>query len=171
MRHCPCTHKQKRRHFHAKTTVHWQSTHSARHIPLCSIFQLQIVLYDLKIVWFQVWLFIISNCCWSTFMNVKLGLELNKNFKEWPSYSDCELKKNSFQKVSEFSQGKQKLRLLGQFSKFLQFFFLHGAWLCGFHICFWYHSNPTWNDWDMAKICSAGVFAPPLNRQLRTPPG
>ena len=27
-------HKQKRRHFHAKTTVHWRSTHGARHIPL-----------------------------------------------------------------------------------------------------------------------------------------
>ena len=39
--------------------------------------------------------------------------------------------------------------------------FLNGASLCGFHICFWYNSYPTWNDWDMAKICSAGVFAPP----------
>ena len=28
------THKQKRRHFHTKTTVHWQSTHGAGHIPL-----------------------------------------------------------------------------------------------------------------------------------------
>ena len=60
------------------------------------------------------------------------------------------------------------MRLLIQFSKFLHIFFLHGASLCGFHICFWYHSNPTWNDWDMGKLCIAGVFTPSLNRQLRT---
>ena len=32
MRHCPCSHKQKRRHFHVKTTVHWWSTRGAEHI-------------------------------------------------------------------------------------------------------------------------------------------
>ena len=39
MRHCPCAHTQKRRHFHAKTTVHWWSTQSAGdfEIPLCHI--------------------------------------------------------------------------------------------------------------------------------------
>ena len=31
-------HKQKRRHFHAKMTVHWRSTYGAGHIPLCDIF-------------------------------------------------------------------------------------------------------------------------------------
>ena len=34
MWHCPCVHKHKRRHCHAKTTVHWQSTHSMWHISL-----------------------------------------------------------------------------------------------------------------------------------------
>ena len=29
-----CAQKQKRRHFHAKTTVHWRSTQGAGHIPL-----------------------------------------------------------------------------------------------------------------------------------------
>ena len=38
MRHCTCTHKQKRRHVHAKTTVHWRSAHDAGHISLCGIF-------------------------------------------------------------------------------------------------------------------------------------
>ena len=47
------------------------------------------------------------------------------------------------------------------FQNVCKIFLLHGASLCGFHISFWYHSNLTWNDWDMAKICSAGVFAPP----------
>ena len=37
-RHCPCAHKQKRRHFHAKMIVHWRSTHATGHIPLCGIF-------------------------------------------------------------------------------------------------------------------------------------
>ena len=32
------TRKQKRQHFHAKMTVHWQSTHGTGHIPLCGIF-------------------------------------------------------------------------------------------------------------------------------------
>ena len=58
--------------------------------------------------------------------------------------------------------GEQKLRSLGQFSKFLHIYFLHGASLCGFHIG--YHYNLTWNDWDMAKIRSTGVFAPHLDR-------
>ena len=31
----PCAHKQKRRHFHAKTAVYWRSTHGAEHIPHC----------------------------------------------------------------------------------------------------------------------------------------
>ena len=43
------------------------------------------------------------------------------------------------------------------------FFFLHGAWLCGFHICFSYHSNPTWNDlaWfeKVNKITFFGVYS------------
>ena len=39
-------------------------------------------------------------------------------------------------------------------------FFSTWASLCVFHICFWEHSNPTWNDWDMVIICSAGFFAP-----------
>ena len=33
MWHCPYAHKQKRRHFHAKTTVNRQGTHCAGHIP------------------------------------------------------------------------------------------------------------------------------------------
>ena len=56
------------------------------------------------------------------------------------------------------------------FQKISKKFFLHGASWCGFHICFCYHSNPTWNTWDMAKICSAGFFSSPLNRQLRPHP-
>ena len=32
-RYCPGMHRQKRRHFHAKTTVYWRSTHGAEHIP------------------------------------------------------------------------------------------------------------------------------------------
>ena len=44
---------------------------------------------------------------------------------------------------------------------FCQNFSLHGASLCGLHICFLYHSNTTLIDFDMAKICCAGVFAPP----------
>ena len=36
MRHSTCVHKQKRRHFHAKTTVNRQSTHGAGHIPICT---------------------------------------------------------------------------------------------------------------------------------------
>ena len=35
-RHCPCAHGQKRRDFHAKTTVNWRSTHGAGHIPQCA---------------------------------------------------------------------------------------------------------------------------------------
>ena len=35
---CPCVHKQKRQHFHAKTTVNRQSRHVAGHIPFCGIF-------------------------------------------------------------------------------------------------------------------------------------
>ena len=38
-------------------------------------------------------------------------------------------------------------------------FFLHWASLCGVHTCFWYHYNPTWNDWEMSTICRAGIFA------------
>ena len=34
MRHCPYMHKKKRQHFHARTTVHWQSTPGTGHIPL-----------------------------------------------------------------------------------------------------------------------------------------
>ena len=37
-RHCTCAHKQKRQHFHVKTTVHWWSRHCAGHISLCGIF-------------------------------------------------------------------------------------------------------------------------------------
>ena len=36
MRHCPYVHKQKRWHFHAKTTVQWRSTYGAWHILLDS---------------------------------------------------------------------------------------------------------------------------------------
>ena len=36
-----CLHKQKRRYFHAKMTLHWRSTHGAGHIPLCGIFVIQ----------------------------------------------------------------------------------------------------------------------------------
>ena len=43
MRHCPYAHKEKRRNFHTKPTVHWQSTHGAGHIPLCGIFILKII--------------------------------------------------------------------------------------------------------------------------------
>ena len=67
-----------------------------------------------------------------------------------------------------------KIAITRPIFKIFAHFFLHGASLCGFHICFWYHSNPTWNDWNMARICSAGIFAPPphpRNRQLRGPPG
>ena len=32
--HCPCVHKQKRHHCHAKMTVHWRTTHSTWHISL-----------------------------------------------------------------------------------------------------------------------------------------
>ena len=31
-------HRQKRRHFHAKTTAHWRSIYGTGHIPLCGIF-------------------------------------------------------------------------------------------------------------------------------------
>ena len=55
--------------------------------------------------------------------------------------------------------------------KIFTHFFLHGVSLCGFHICFWCQSNPTWNDRNMGRICSAGIFALPRNRQLRGPHG
>ena len=38
--HCTCVHKQKKWHFHAKMTVHWQVTHGVGHILLCSIFRI-----------------------------------------------------------------------------------------------------------------------------------
>ena len=47
MRHCTCAHKQKRWHFHAKTTVHWRSTHGAGHFPLCGIFYIFISINSL----------------------------------------------------------------------------------------------------------------------------
>ena len=37
-RHCPRRYKQKRRHFHAQTTVHWWSPHGAGHILFCGSF-------------------------------------------------------------------------------------------------------------------------------------
>ena len=36
-----CLHKQKRRYFHAKMTLHWRSTDGAGHIPICGIFVIQ----------------------------------------------------------------------------------------------------------------------------------
>ena len=81
---CPCAHKQKRRHFHAKTTsaklyiyvgvgsVHWRSTHGAGHIPLCGIF-------------FPVFLFF----CFSFFHSVS-------NFYLWCFKSDFDAVKGKF---------------------------------------------------------------------------
>ena len=63
-----------------------------------------------------------------------------------------------------------KIAITRPIFKIFVFFFLHGASLFGYDICFWYHSNPTWNDWDMAKICSAGVFAPPPESSALDPP-
>ena len=65
---------------------------------------------------------------------------------------------------------QRKIVITQPIFKIFAIFFSTWNSLCGNHICFWYHSNPTWNDRDMAKIRSAGVFAPPLNHQLRTSP-
>ena len=76
-----------------------------------------------------------------------------------------------------FCKAKKNCDYLVNFQNFWTICFLHGVSLCGFHICFWYHSNPTWNEWDLAKICSAGVFATPPKKKnsqnlnfLRTDP-
>ena len=60
-----------------------------------------------------------------------------------------------------FCKANKNCDYSANFQSFCIFLLLHGASLCGFHICFWYHSNPTWNDWDMAKIYSEDVFVPP----------
>ena len=59
-----------------------------------------------------------------------------------------------------FCKANKNCDYSANFQFFCKISFLHGASICGFHICFDYHSNPTWNDWVMAKICIAGVFAP-----------
>ena len=63
-----------------------------------------------------------------------------------------------------------KIAITRPIFKNFAYFFLHGASLYGFHFCFWKQSNPTWNDWDMSKLCSTGVFAPSPESSAQDPP-
>ena len=92
-----------------------------------------------------------------------------QNFKNDRVTAILSLKKKYFPKFSEFFYDEQKLQLLGQFSKFLQFFFYMGTHYVDFTFAF----NTPLIRLEMTELWpkyEAGVFAPPpLNRQLKTP--
>ena len=65
--------------------------------------------------------------------------------------------KNIFKKFLNLCKVNKNCDHSANFQNFCKQFFLHGASLCGFHICFWYYSNLNWNDRYMARKLNKSV--------------